>query len=665
MKKWKRNIAFGMTAFMLFGGAMVHPSKVLAEEETKTVDIMFLSDTHSYMDSFLTMVDGETKEVGGMARINSLIKEQRQKNPETLLVDGGDFSMGTLVQTVFEEEAAELRILGYMGVEATTLGNHEFDYRSQGLANMLETASEKAEALPELLLCNVDWEAMEGQGLNEEQKLLKEAFEQYGVKDYTIVEKNGVRIALMGVFGEDALACAPTCALLFENPVEAVSDTMKEIQDAKEDVDMYVCLSHSGTNQNDIKKSEDEILAQKVPELDLIISGHTHTALEEPIQHGDTYVVAPGEYGKNLGSLSMKQKENGRWSMVDYELIPITSEIEKDEQTQKEIDTFMEMVDEIYLEQFGYNKDQVLVTNEVEFCELSDLEKKHTELNLGNIMSDAYRYAVEHAKDFNGETVQMAVVPAGTVRDTYPMGNITVSDVFRSFSLGIGEDGIPGYPLVEVYLTGKELKTSAEIDATVSELMPTSRLYMSGLNFSYNPHRMLLNKVTDVYLTDWQGERIELEDDKLYRVVSDLYSGQMLSEVTKVSHGILSIVPKFADGTEITNFSDAIIYEEGKELKAWVAIANYMESFEDTDGDGIGNVPERYRQEEGRKVVEEDTSFSARIAHPNKYFAMIVCAIVLLILLVILLIVVIVKCIKRIFGKAKVEEKNPTPKAKG
>lgn len=101
-----------------------------------------------------------------------------------------------------------------------------------------------------------------------------------------------------------------------------------------------------------------------------------------------------------------------------------------------------------------------------------------------------------------------------------------------------------------------------------------------------------------------KGERVELEDDKLYRVVTDFYSSQMLGGVTDLSFGLLSLVPKFADGTPIENYEDAVITVDGKELKAWSAIAAYMTSFEDTDEDGIGNVPAVYGTMEGRKVVE-------------------------------------------------------------
>ena len=542
-RKW---IVAPVLAGMLLLSSLGSTQMVYGETEASAqeVDIIFTHDTHSHLNSFTTIIDEEEKEVGGFARINTLIREQKAKNPETLVIDGGDFSMGTLIQTVYETQAAELRMLGYLGCDVTTFGNHEFDYRSKGLANMLNSATESKDTLPAMVVCNVDWESMEAAGLTEGQQLIKDAFDKYGVSDYVVLEKDDTDIAVVGVFGKDALACAPTCEFQFKDPVEAVKETVKEIKE-KEDVDMIVCVSHSGT-WDDESKSEDELLAKGVPDLDLIVSGHTHTALEEPIVHGDTYIVSCGEYGKNLGEMSLTQKENGRWELASYELIPVTTDIAPDEETQKTIDSFMDTVDTDYLARFGYTKDLVLAENDIAFSTQKDLENIHTEHNLGDIMSDAYVYAVENAADFDGIPVDVAVVPSGTVRDTYAKGDITVEQVFNSFSLGIGADGVPGYPLISVYLTGKELKTAAEIDASVSDFMTTARLYNSGLNFTYNPHRMILNKVTDVYLDDGT-QRIELEDDKLYRVVADLYSGQMLSAVTDMSYGLLSLVPKYAD----------------------------------------------------------------------------------------------------------------------
>lgn len=621
-----------------------------AADGGKHLDVLFTHDTHSHLNSYSTIVNGKQKEVGGFARIKTLIDEKKKENPDTLILDGGDFSMGTLIQTVYTTEAAELRMLGYLGCDVTTFGNHEFDYRSSGLADMLKTAKNSGETVPKLVVCNVDWDAMEKEGLSKGQKQIKSAFETYGVKDYVVIQKGGVKIAVLGVFGKDALECAPTCELEFKDPVESAKNTVEEIK-KKEDVDMIACVSHSGTWEDE-KVSEDETLAKEVPDIDLIISGHTHTQLDQPIRHGNTYIVSCGEYGRNLGSISMTQKKDKRWKMNTYKLIPVTKNVKSDQAAQKQIDKFMDTVDTNYLVNFGYTKDQVLAENDIKFNSLGEMETKHEELNLGDIISDAYVYAVENSEGYDGRPVDVAVVPSGTVRDTYTKGDITVEKVYNSFSLGIGKDGLAGYPLITAYLTGKELKLVAEVDASVSDYMTTARLYCSGMNFTYNPHRMILNKVTDCYLTK-DGKREEIQDDKLYKVVTDLYTGQMLGSVTDVSYGLLKIEPKDKNGKLLKNLEDEAITDGKTELKAWVAIARYMQSFEDTDGDGIANVSDYYSTTHGRKVVEDSRNIADLLKHPNKFAGMIVgiCAGLLF------LIIVIIWLIRKLIRKIRVKKK--------
>ena len=616
----------------------------VAASNDKTVDFLFVHDTHSHLESFQTLVNGKAENVGGFARLKTVIDEKLAGNPETLIVDAGDFSMGTLVQTVFETQASELRMLAHLGVEATTLGNHEFDYRPEGLANMLEAAMNSGEQLPQLLLSNADWARMEAEGLTEEQSILKEAFDRFGVKEYTVIEKAGVKIALFGIFGEDCLDCAPLCPLVFEEASVTAKRIVAEIE-AKEDVDMIVCLSHSGT-WDDEAKSEDEILAKNVPEIDLIVSGHTHTTLPEPIQHGDTYIVSCGEYGKNLGALSMSEVEDGIWKMDSYELLPITEAIEEDEETKERVESFVQSIDVDYLSQFGFTRDQVLATNDIKFSTVDELSGVHTEHNLGNIMSDAYIHAI-------GDEVDVAIVPAGMVRDTFIEGDITVEQVFNAFSLGIGPDGVPGCPLVKTYLTGEELKVLAEIDGSISDLLSYARLYLSGMNFTYNPNRLILNKVTDCYL-EKNGERVEIEDDKLYCVISDLSSAQMLGSVTDMSFGLLKVIPKFEDGTPVENYEDLIVTKDGKEVKAWVAMANYIDSFADEDGDGISDVPDEYAEEQGRKVVHDSKNILHLINHPNKYAMLILGAASIAFVAVVIVICIIKEVMKKLWRKSKI-----------
>lgn len=642
-KIWKKLVVIWLIAVIVL--PLMTGMQVWAKTEPKQLDILFTHDTHSHLNSFTIIVNGEKKEAGGFAKLKTLINGHKKVNPDTLVLDGGDFSMGTLIQTVYDTEAAELRMLGQIGCDVTTLGNHEFDYQSKGLADMLNAAKNSGDTVPSLVLCNVDWDAMEEAGLSEGQKQIQSAFEKYQVKDYVVVQKGNIKIAVLGVFGKDALVCAPTCELVWKDPVKAAKQTVEKIK-KKEKVDMIACVSHSGT-WDDADKSEDEILAKEVPDIDLIISGHTHSQLDKPIQHGNTYIVSCGEYGKNLGTISMTQKDDGRWKATSYELISVSDEVNPDETTQAKIDALMDTVDINYLAKFGYTRKEVLAENDIEFNSLDEMGTKHEELNLGDIISDAYVYAVENSDNYDGDPVDVAVVPSGTVRDTYAKGEITVESVYNSFSLGIGKDGLAGYPLISAYLTGKELKLVAEIDASISDFMTIARLYCSGLNFTFNPHRMILNKVTDCYLTGQDGKREEIQDDKLYHVVTDLYTGQMLGSVMDISYGLLSIIPKDKEGNPIEDLEEYAIMEENQELKAWVAIARYMQSFDDTDGDGIANVSEYYATTHGRKVVENSRNLVQLLKNPNKFFMLMIGIVTVTVLIVLLLIFFIRKVLRK------------------
>lgn len=633
-----RKSALQLCLMILF--AVLLGTTAFAQENTKTIDMMFTHDLHSHMDTFATVIDDKSVEVGGLARINTLIKEQKKENPDTLLVDGGDFAMGTLYQTLYEEEAPELRMFGFMGYDAVTIGNHEFDYRSNGLNHMLEAAAASGDSLPAFVVSNVDWEHSTSDGA----KLVKEAFDDYGITDYVVVQKGDVKVAIMGIFGIDALACAPTYELAFKDPIEGAKETVAKIK-ANEEVDLIVCLSHSGTDEDE-KKSEDQQLAKKVPEIDLIVSGHTHSILEEPLVEDDTVIVSSGEYGKKIGSMSMQQTESGRWEVTEYELLPVTDGIQGDAETESKIAEFGTNVDQDYLEQFHYTKEQVLAYNPYDFSEVDDVYYEHTEHTLGDLMADGFAYGVDTLGDEDDHPVDVAVIPSGVIRDTYAVGNVTVDSVFNSFSLGIGLDGVVGYPLVSAYLTGAELKTAAEFDASISDLMPSGRLYLSGMSFTYNPNRIILNRVTDCYLNGDDGQRIEIEEDKLYRVIFDYYTGQLMGSISEKSGGLLQIAPKDVEGNVIEDFDTAIVYQDGKEVKAWQAIAVYMQSFEN-NADGIPQIPERYSAPEGRKVVDESTNLKSRFEHPNKYVALYAGIIALVIAAVVIVILVIRRIIRR------------------
>jgi len=543
--------------------------------ESATADIVFTHDMHSYIDPVQVNENGVLVEKGGFARIKTIIDSAKKQNENTFVLDGGDFSMGTLYQSVFSEKALELRLLGLMGYQATTIGNHEFDYRSDGLAKMLDAAKASNDPLPMIVQSNINWEASQ----SEYTEMLHKSMENYGVKKYAIIQAGDLKAAVFGLMGKEAASYAPTSGLIFDDIVESSKEIVNEIK-KNENVDLIIALSHSGTN-SDPKSSEDEILAKEVPEIDVIISGHSHTYMDNPILIGDTTVVSAGEYGRFVGNLKLSKKENNRWKVDQFTPIPVDESIEPDPDLQKTIDRYRESLNS-YIQLFGFDSyNQIIARNPYPFDSVQALYKDPIDNPLGNLISDSYVYEIKKVEGENYIPVDVAIVPVGIIRSTLNQGDIHVRDAYEILSLGIGEDGISGYPLISVYLTGAELRMVAEIDASLSDLMSGTKLYWSGLYSEFNPHRMILNRVVDVKLIGEDGSLKDLDDKKLYRVVAGLYSGQMLGAVESMSKGLLQLKPKDKDGNPLEGFSSVIIKNQsGMEVKEWYAFADYLSSFE-------------------------------------------------------------------------------------
>ncbi|MEG2138582.1 MAG: 5'-nucleotidase C-terminal domain-containing protein, partial [Oscillospiraceae bacterium] len=541
MKNPIKRAAALLLLLLLLLGCMSVTALGASAASPDALTILFTHDTH---DHFLPAAKESGGEYGGYTRLATLIKTQRAKAENPIItVDAGDFSMGTLFQTIYATHAPELRALGAMGYDATTLGNHEFDYRAQGLIDMLSAATRSGDPLPKLVQANYK--------PPESDTATRAALENFGVTDYTILTKGTVRVAVFGVMGVDADECAPMSGMELEPMADAAKRVVAAIE-ASEKPDYIICLSHGGTSK-DPKKSEDELLAKAVPGIDVIISGHTHATLAEPIRVGETLIVSAGAYTTNLGVLTV-QKRDGVLTASNYQLLPVNETVEDDADMAALAQSFKPPVEREYLSNFGMTFDQVLATTPFSFTPISKFATQQAEDTLGNLITDAYLYAVQQAEGTDYIPVDFAVVVSGVVRGSFAEGEISLSNAFNVSSLGSGGDGTPGYPLISAWLTGKELKDAFEVDASVTPLMPAAQLYGSGMEWTFNPHRILFNKVTDCKQVMPDGSKKNLENGKLYRCVTGLFSGQMLGAVNSKSFGILSITPKDAAGKPVTDF---------------------------------------------------------------------------------------------------------------
>lgn len=617
----------------------------LADTPTTEAVILFTHDMHSHL---LPALDETGREYGGYARLKTAIDAVKAGHPDAVLVDGGDFSMGSLFQTAYADAATELRVMGALGYDATTFGNHEYDYRASGLASMLNAAADSGDSVPAIVEANYLPPAPGQSGYDDGAQAVWDAFERFGVSDHILLERGGVWYAIVGIMGVDSDECAPMSGMIlhdrFEKAQQAVDAAKAECLEANGVQPLVICLSHSGTDGSG--KGEDYELAQKVSGIHLIVSGHTHTTLSEPIEVGGTWIVSAGEYTKNLGVVTMDYDPGGETVLKDYRLIPIDSTLPDDAGIAAVVEQSKKEVEESYLGRFGLGFDQVLAYNPYPFDSVDEVYATRHESTLGNLFSDAYKWAVEEA---TGEPVDLALTASGVIRESFAVGDVTVSDVFNAASLGIGADGVPGYPLIAVYLTGADVKNAIEVDASVSELMNAARLYFSGAAAEYNTNRMFFNKMVDARFLRDGGVLEEIDDGALYRVVTGLYCGQMLGAAEKSSFGLLTITARDAGGTPIDmdRLEDYIVHDAaGNEVKEWYAIASYLQSME-------GEIDGRYASPDGRKVVTASWRPDQLLKNPNKFTVIAIAAGAVLIALVALTVYLVVRKIKKHGKKAK------------
>ena len=632
----KRRISALLLVLVLICSLSVIPADAAPPANTAT--ILFTHDLHSH---FLPQPAENGGESGGYARLKTAIDREREKNPDALLLDGGDFSIGSLIQTLYTTRAAELRTMGALGYDATTIGNHEFDHTGTGFAQMLNAAVDSGETVPVLLEANYRPAAD-----NPDKDFIQQAMDDYGVQETLLLERGGVTYGIFGLMGVDADECAPTSGFAREDAVQAAKRCVASLKE--QGAQFIICLSHSGTGEK-LETSEDEELAKAVDGIDVILSGHTHSTLTEPIVVNDTYIVSAGPYCENLGSLTLIWGGNDKKRLRDYHLTPIDETLAEDSDTAAMVETWKTKVEETYLYRYGLTYDQVLTTTEFDLnTPESGVQQGN---NLGNLVADAFLWAVKNLEADAPDVATVSVTADGVLRAPLQTGELTATQAFDVLSMGVGADGTSGFPLVAVYLTGKELKAAAEVDASVTPIMPAAQLYMGGMEYAFNTHRMFFNRVTDarLYPTSFSdgsrsGAAAEIEDDQLYRVVTGMYSAQMLGTVKGKSMGLLSLEPKLADGSPVTDFNDCILYDkDGNEIKEWYALAAYLKSF------GKDGVPEQFAsvQGDGRKTVSRSWSPAGLLKNWNWITWAVVLAVLAVILVIVLLVRLIVRKVRR------------------
>ena len=561
------------------------------------ITILHTNDLHSKLTGtgpefeYSPLIVNNDKTVGGFARLATIFKQLEQKSPEsTLILDAGDFLMGSLFHAAEEETGFQTNLMQKMGYDFITLGNHEFDFGTETLAKIIQTA-DKNGGIPQIVASNLKFSKKSVE--DDELQLL---FSDGVIQSFSVINKNGLKFGIFGLMGTDAESVAPASKpVKFSNPAKKARKIARYLKD-KENADIVILLSHCGIGYDSRNKryfGEDIELAKKVPEIDIIIGAHTHTRTSEFIKTGNTYIVQTGSYGAEVGKIDFNFN-NGKITDFRFKLLPVNDQVEGDAEVHGQIEDLIKHIDLKYLSDAGLTYNQIVGKTSFDLnMDYSNLKNS----NLGTFVADAsYNYL-----NTTGNSADIFLVASGTIRENLVAGEsgiISVPDVFRIMSLGKGADNVPGYPLTKVFLTGHEIKQLIEALVMSRNKGGDGFIYFSGIKIWIDSEKGLMRKVQKAEIN---GKEISFskKDKTLYSVAANIYLVSFMDRIKKLSYGLLKVVPKDENGKPVTNFYNHLVdinaVKEGvQEAKEWISMIEFIKSFE-KDNEGVPVIPATYK----------------------------------------------------------------------
>ncbi len=548
-----------------------------------SVKILFTQSLQAAISGYKTEVTKETqkedgtvetevltKTFGGFARVASAIDTYRTDN--AILLDGGDFSTGSVYDSLYAKEAPALTLMGMMGYDAAALGEREFTYGMDMFKAMLEASPEE---IPTLLCANPDFNDDTG---------AEAVFSAKGGKAYKVIERGGFRI---GVFGLTDTDLRPGT-----DEDEAVSSCLEGL----EGCDLIICLYHSD-NFEKIQK-----LIQKHKGIDVLLAGHSILPAEEVTYVEQTAVISAGEGGRYLGMMEITPKDK---QITDYRLYALDPDVYgENPEIREKVNSLAANVQANMMNRYGYTNGQVIASSLKTFTDIRDTDSLSNNA-MAELLAASLCEAYER-EEYDNHPV-LSIISREMVTGRIVKGNITIEDIYHAAGYGMDEFGIVGEPLLRVYMRGSDLLDACEIDRSMFADEEEHQMYFGNMYYVYSDQRGELNRVEEVYVASTRQYYTPIEKDKLYPVITTESILRRLKQAADSTGGDLRVTARTANGFTLGDFSQYRLADDNGALKKpWTVLADYLKERERNQN----NVPEIAKDDFDRSFSRKaDTSF--------------------------------------------------------
>ena len=469
--------------FLAIASYLLFLANAVAFAKEYQLTILHTNDHHGHFQKFDPY---PVKDVGGLAAQSTLVNivraEVENAGGHVMVLSAGDVNTGVPESDLLDAEP-DFNLMNMIGYDAMTLGNHEFD-------NSLDVLmKQKGWAKFPFLAANV---VMKGSG-----ELL--------VEPYIIKEIDGLKVAVLGLITEDVPTLVLPDNVKGLEFLDVINTAERYVPELKKKADLVIALTHIGyyDSDSDSELIGDAQLAEAVPGIDVIVGGHTHTSLDQPIVVGDTLIVQADGYSEKVGRLNLTvDGDTDKVSNYTYELMPVNGKkrvkykgknyyqyvgtgFVEDKDIQKAMAAYLEGADELLKKPVG--------TTVVELVGGKSVSRSQ-ETNLGNLITDGMR--VKTGAD-------IALQNGGGIRAGIAPGTITYRDVLTVQPFG--------NTLTEIMMTGAQIVEVLNVAAV--KVGSGGFMQVSGLKVTYNK---IAGKAENVLVGN-----APIEIEKTYKVVTN------------------------------------------------------------------------------------------------------------------------------------------------